>query len=122
MVSNASKYNSMTLIRFTLATGLFIALTFTACKQQTSAPACEGGVDATVVDLAGLDGCQYVFELSDGARLLPQMPADGTAGDPLSNFIFGAGKKVTITYEAVDGMTTCMAGKLVKINCLVEHP
>ncbi|MBT1689701.1 hypothetical protein [Dawidia soli] len=110
------------MIRIAVATLVVSAFTFTACKPKTSAPACEGGVDATVVDLAGLDGCQYVFELSDGARLLPQMPAEGTAGDPLSNFIFGAGKKVTITYEAVDGMTTCMAGKLVKINCLVEHP
>lgn len=112
----------MTPTRLTPAIGLFIALTFTACKQQTSVPACEGGVDATVVDLAGLDGCQYVFSLNDGTRLLPQMPAEGAVGDPLSNFIFGAGKKVTITYETVDGMTTCMAGKLVKINCLVEHP
>ncbi|MCD9015033.1 hypothetical protein [Parachryseolinea silvisoli] len=112
----------MTFIRTAVVILFVTALTFTACKQQTSAPACEGGVDATVVDLEGLDGCKYVFELSDGARLLPQIPAEGTTGDPLSNFIFGAGKKVTITYEAVDGMTTCMAGKLVKINCLVEHP
>jgi hypothetical protein len=111
----------MTTIRTAVATLFVASLTFTACKQQTSAPACEGGVEATVVDLQGLDGCQYVFELSDGVRLLPQLPAEGAAGDPLSGFVFEGGKKVTITYEAVEGMSICMAGKLVKINCLAEQ-
>jgi hypothetical protein len=112
----------MTMIRTAVATFFVATLSLTACKQPPSASACEGGVEATVVDLKGLDGCQYVFELSDGVRLLPQTPAEGATGDPLSNFVFEAGKKVIITYEAVDGMSICMAGKLVKINCLAEQP
>lgn len=85
-------------------------------------------MEATVVDLRGLDNCYFVFELADGTRLEPVILAYcGTpplskeiTENPLYNFEFENGKKVLISYEVVDGPSTCMAGQLVKITCLTD--
>lgn len=114
----------MTTIRYFAAAALGAALSLSACKHDTPASSSCTGVSATVKDLAGLDGCQFVFELADGSNLLPVLPSqDGTTGDPLSGFTFVDGKKVTIAYEEQkDMMSICMAGKMVKITCLEEQP
>jgi hypothetical protein len=87
---------------------------------------------ATLRNLTTLDGCGYVFELEDGTLLepvrrlycgTPPLPREVTE-DPLYNFIFEDGKKVTINYTAAEGVSTCMAGQLVKITCIqaaVKH-
>jgi len=90
---------------------------------------CDDGVVATVKDLTGLDGCGFVFELSDGSRLEPQMlffcgtpplPAEVTE-NPLYNFQWVEGKVVRIKYEEVSNdVSICMVGKVVKITCLEE--
>jgi hypothetical protein len=85
---------------------------------------------ATVKDLTGLDGCGFVFELSDGSKLepirqvircgTPPLPKEVTE-DPLYNFQFVDGKKVRIAYEEItEAASICMVGKVVKITCLKE--
>jgi hypothetical protein len=84
---------------------------------------------ATVVDLRGLDGCGFVFELEDGSRLepvitmwcgTPPVPEDQEE-DPLKNFEWVAGKKVFIKYEIMQGMASiCIVGETVKITCISE--
>jgi len=114
----------MTFPRLTATALIGAALTFAACKNDngTAASACTG-VPATVKDLAGLDGCQFVFELADGTRLQPVMPTNDDAANPLAKFTFTDGKKVTLGYEVqADMASICMAGKMVKVTCLEEQP
>jgi len=114
----------MTLPRLTATALMGAALMFAACKNDngTGSTACTG-VPATVKDLAGLDGCQFVFELADGTRLQPVMPTKEDTGNPLTNFTFTDGKKVTLGYEVqADMASICMAGKMVKVTCLEEQP
>ncbi|MFZ6014181.1 MAG: hypothetical protein ACOYXT_27815 [Bacteroidota bacterium] len=110
---------------------IFIVSLFTQCDNDAPSPQnqvqCE--TPATVKDLSGLDGCGFVFELSDGTRLeplriffcgTPPQPAEVT-DDPLYNFEFADGKKVLINFEYTDEYASiCMAGRTVKITCLTE--
>lgn len=99
-----------------------------ACNEEPITKNC--GTEATVRDLTDQYGCWYVFELSDGTRLMPvwdmgycgngPLPKEVTE-DPLYDFQFTDGKKVIIGYEArPDRVTDCMDGKPVKITCLEE--
>ena len=109
-----------------LFTGMIL---FTACENEVETNSCNPGTLATVKDLTGLDGCGFVFELSDGTRLEPQLllfcgtpplPKEVTE-NPLYNFQFVDGKKVRIGYEEIpDAASICMVGKIVKITCLEE--
>jgi hypothetical protein len=100
-----------------------------ACEEETTTNTCNPGTLATVKDLTGLDGCGFVFELTDGTRLepvrlfycgTPPLPKEVTE-DPLYNFELTDGKKVRINYvEANDVATICMAGKTVRITCIEE--
>ena len=109
-------------ILFVLCASMF------ACQEEPITKNC--GTPATVRDLTGLDGCGFVFELSDGTRLMPvwdvgycgtpPLPKEVTE-DPLYNFQFTDGNKVIIGYEARPNIATdCMGGKPVRITCLEE--
>lgn len=103
-----------------------LTLTLASCGDDDGI-ACE--TRATVKDLTGLDGCGFIFELEDGTRLEPQLPAGCGFGsmamaspdDALFNFEWRDGKVVMIDYELVpDGVSICMVGDIVKITCLTE--
>ncbi len=89
-------------------------------------------IPATIVDLSGLDGCGYVFELENGERLEPRIIFEcygpnggGDPGliDPLIDYEFVHGKKVLIEYTVIpNGVGTCQAGTAVRITCLTEGP
>ncbi len=106
-----------------------IILFFTACEKDNMIESKSCIIEATVRDLTGLDGCGFVFELKDGTRLepvrlffcgTPPLPKEVTE-DPLYNFQFADGKKVSIGYEETHQYASiCMAGKMVKITCLEE--
>ncbi|MEL6718807.1 MAG: hypothetical protein AAFO82_03620 [Bacteroidota bacterium] len=65
----------------------------------------------TVKDHTGLDGCKYLIELPNGKKLQPIEVVD--------NFKWQDGQKINFSYEEVpDAMTTCMAGKVVKVTCI----
>lgn len=89
------------------------------------------GTPATV-RLMNEGGCGYVFDLEDGTHLVaywewgwcgtPPLP-QGAMEDPLYNFEYVDGKKVSIAYEElVESMNSCQNGKIVKITCLEEWP
>ena len=64
-----------------------------------------------VKDHTGLDGCKYLIELKSGEKLQPIEVVD--------NFQWKDGQKISFSYEEVpDAMTTCMAGKVVKVTCI----
>jgi len=109
--------------------GIFILLASIFFRCDT-ANISDCTTPATVRNLAGLDGCGWVFELEDGTKLeaywqwgwcgTPPLPA-GATEDPLYNFEYVEGKKVLISYEDVtDVASTCMVGSVVKINCIEE--
>jgi hypothetical protein len=105
---------------------LFLSTLVISCKQDLDTPC---SAIAVVRDLTGLDGCGYLFELEDGTRLIPvvqfycgtpPIPKE-MKEDPLYNFDYVDGKKVSISYEQVHAQANiCMAGTMVKITCLSE--
>jgi hypothetical protein len=108
-----------------LAVSLLVA---TSCdEEQIDTSGCT--TSATVRDLTGLDGCGFVFELEDGSYLEPvRMMVCGTGPlpkevteDPLFDFEFVDGKKVTIGYEEImNRASICMVGKTVRVTCITE--
>jgi len=58
------------------------------------------------------------FFIAELLRFLKDPPAD-----PLHNFELIDGKKVLISYDVLENYaSTCMAGHVVKINCIQEVP
>jgi len=109
-----------------------LALIMLACTNEGYNPSvpCTQGVEATVRDLTGLDGCGFIFELEDGTRLEPQrimlfcgtppLPKEVTE-DPLYQFEWVDGKRVKIGYDVLtEGVSICMVGPMVKITCIEE--
>jgi hypothetical protein len=103
---------------------LFLVVVGASCdkKDNTVAPGCTQ--EATVKDLRSLDGCDYVFELNDGTRLIPEhrvyIQAPKQEDDPIYYFQMKDGEKVTISYRDTQLLGTCMAGKIVFITCITS--
>ncbi len=106
----------------------FIIMIMSSCTDEHIESDCQ--TPATVRNLSGLDGCGWVFELNDGAKLIPYWPwfcgtpplPKAMTEDPLYNFEFAEGKVVFINYELMPDMNSvCMAGPVVKITCLSER-
>ena len=76
---------------------------------------CKDAVPAKFKDMTGLDGCGMMVELSNGKRVeisnineLTIPPIDGV--------------KVWISYHELENMVSiCMAGEIVKIDCISER-
>lgn len=87
------------------------ALTFISCNKKSIPETTEQpkptAVFALVVDYSELDGCTYLLELSDGQKLQPVN---------LREDLQRKGLKLFITYKNHDGVSTCMAGKMVTIT------
>ncbi len=107
---------------------LFAILTFSSCKKEEGIQKTGCTTQATVLDLTGLDGCGFVFELEDGTRLVPlRLFYCGTpplskelTEDPLLDFVFITSKKVKIGYEVTESASVCMVGPVVRIACIEE--
>ena len=101
---------------------LLLVLIGASCdkKESNVAPACLQ--EATVNDLRSLDGCDFVFELTDGTRLIPErrvyIQAPNQQDDPMYYFQMKDEEKVTISYRDTQLLGTCMAGKIVFITCI----
>ncbi|MEQ8304245.1 MAG: hypothetical protein RIB47_12700 [Cyclobacteriaceae bacterium] len=96
------------------------------CDNNDNASDCTGKceVEATVVDMTGLDGCSIMFELADGTRIEPErrtyVTAPSIAEDPLYHFDLKVGQKVRISYEESLALSICMAGPIVFVTCISE--
>lgn len=88
---------------------LVLVLVLASCAQQH----CPYGVPAKMRNLAGLDGCGWVLELTDGSRLEP-------INLNTYNLNLVEGKKIYVTYEDFPGASICMVGKIVKITSVCE--
>ena len=122
---NIDFYFNLTLIICYILFGLLL---LTSCsfidsseKGKRSISSCD--LEATVKDLTGLDGCGKVLVLENGEKLIPLVHC---ATPPLSDgdeFILHKmedGMKVTFSYEEIERMNICMAGKTVRITCISE--
>lgn len=66
----------------------------------------------TVKDYTGLDGCKWMIEMSNGEKLQPI----SETGEALPFF---DGQLIKFSYKEVkDGMSICMAGKMVRLTCI----
>ncbi len=72
--------------------------------------------EAVVVDMTGLDGCGFMFELADGSLLEPMAAINPE--DALLGFTLQAGQRVKISWEDTLALSTCMAGPIVTITCI----
>ena len=101
---------------------LFLVLIAASCDKKDTgvAPGCSQ--EATVKDLRSLDGCDFVFELTDGTHLIPErrvyIQAPKQEDDPIYYFQMKDGEKVTISYRDTQLLGTCMAGKIVFVTCI----
>ncbi len=100
------KYLILTIITFSV----FVSCNTPSNGEKTNS-SCR--MEATVVDLKGLDGCGIMFQLKSGKKLLPNNLED-YEGE------FSAGKKVMISFEELkDYASICMAeDAIVQIECL----
>ena len=103
---------------------LFFLLIGANCDRKDNGvvPGCSQ--EATVKDLRSLDGCDFVFELKDGTRLIPErrvyIQAPKQEEDPIYYFQMNDGQKVTISYHDTQLLGACMAGKIVFITCITS--
>jgi hypothetical protein len=89
---------------------ILLGISITSCMKQ----ACPGGVKATMLDLAGLDGCGFVLELEDGSRLEPLN---------LNEYDFSPkdGLKLRVSYKEEPSGSFCMVGPSVRIECITQR-
>ncbi len=83
----------------------------TSCNKNY----CEGGVKAVFQDETGLDGCGMLIKLKNGKFLEPKNLADFDVNPP-------NGQKIWVSYHlAESGVSTCMVGDLVVVDCLTNR-
>lgn len=92
-------------------TGIVMLVLISCSKEESSE--CESGINGTMVDLNGLDGCGFVIELDGGERL-----------EPINWDTFEIeqedGKAVVFEYHEVEMASICMVGKTIEIDCITE--
>lgn len=109
----------MYIISRAIICALAILNLYSCCKRNitsspviTSAPDSTGQTDlklveATVIDYREVDGCSFLLEMNDGAKLQPEnLPSEFQINR----------MKVLIKYHLTDRMTVCMAGKTVYLD------
>lgn len=121
-----SKVKNLTMKKILIS--IAVATIFLGCEKNDvdpEEPKKECTIPATIVDLRGLDGCGYAFELANGERLEPlfilecPFPGYKASEDPLNGYEFVAGRKVLIEYTVMENaVTACQVGKAVRINCI----
>ena len=111
----------------TLLYSFVILLTLGSCENDPQPERCM--IEATVVDLTGLDGCGFVFQDDSGTRYEP-IPVffcgTGLSEDeikemnPMGGFVMEHGKRVSFSYEPIEVATICMAGIPARITCFSD--
>nr|WP_295868108.1 hypothetical protein [uncultured Chitinophaga sp.] len=85
---------------------------FAACK--TSPPVSSCRYAGVVKDLSGIDGCGLMIEMKGGVLLQP-------AEFAVPGFTLKAGQAVKFDFmELKDRASTCMSGRIVRIECIEE--
>jgi hypothetical protein len=97
--------------RILIALSCSILISFASCKKTDCG---NQAVAASFEDLNGLDGCKFVLELQNGARLEPVNLSDFSI-EPKD------GMKVWITYNSVPMGSICMVGETVELTCITKR-
>ena len=93
---------------------LFFAFFLSACddSNEMQDPIEEQLIDAEFRDFSAVDGCMWVIELEDGAKLEPINLSDFDVL-PLE------GKKIAISYvDRLDMSSICMVGTIIELQTL----
>lgn len=93
-----------------MLTSLCIMLTM-SCNNST--PKGIFSTKGVIKDFSGLDGCQWVIELSDNSRFIPVKWHN-------ENYLPQNNQKIRFSYRKEPVMNTCMAGETVEIISLTE--
>ena len=110
---------------------ILLSMGFSCENEEVLYAPCD--YTATVIDTGDLEGggpCGFVLQANDSTRYLPvwrwglycgtpPLPKEITE-DPLYNFKFYHGQKVTFSYDPFDGGTICMTGIPIVLTCLKE--
>jgi hypothetical protein len=92
---------------------ILIAGSCTTKEILTETP-CTNGVNATIVDMRGLDACTFALQLENGKKL-----------EPINLKAFDVeiidGQKVCITYHSVEMVSICMVGEIVELDSMTER-
>ena len=76
---------------------------------------CANGINATLKNLTGLDGCSWVLVLDNGKKLEP------TNLKKFDHIKLEDGKQVIVEYEPKPlAASICMVGTIVEIICISE--
>jgi len=101
--------------------------TYTICLEILTADSCTSqycdsilvGIQepcslfGTVLDYTGLDACGLIIQLDNGPILEPAVI--------VPDFILKAGQRVRLSYTELDDLASiCMAGRIVRIDCIEE--
>lgn len=93
---------------------LLFAFFLAACgdSNEMQEPIVEELIDAEFRDFSSLDGCMWVIEIEDGAKLEPINLSDFDVL-PLE------GKKILISYiERLDMASVCQVGTIIELETL----
>ena len=104
-----------------------IMLMVSACADDPVVLQEPCGTYAVVEDYSTLDGCGYLLKTVDGEYLYPvwplfcETPPVDTPSNPMDDFDYVHGKRVTIDFVYMDHYASiCMKGRSVVINCIQE--
>jgi len=106
--------------------GLILILTLSGagCEKKGNGvePTCSQ--EATVKDLRSLDGCDFVFELPNGTRLIPErrtyVQAPAKEDDAIYYFPLADGERVKFSYRDSQLSDACTAGEIVFVTCITS--
>jgi hypothetical protein len=99
---------------FACIAGMCLAVIAFSCNTAKQAGGSGCKYDGVVMDMRGLDGCGLMIVLNDSThtRLQPVEIAD-------TSFHLQPGQRVLVNYTELTGrMSTCMSGKIVRIDCI----
>ena len=83
-----------------------------SCKKESE---CENSHIAKLVNMTGLDGCSWMIELNNGAKLEPTNLNDFSIN-------LQENKKIWVVYHTAAQMASiCMHGEIVTIDCISER-
>lgn len=94
---------------------LFIISCTKSSKTSNEESKCETGEYATIMDMRGLDGCQFNIRLDKSGEMLEPTNLDSYPVFRINN------KRVKLHYKELPNMASiCMVGQVVEITCIKE--
>lgn len=100
-----------------IAIASIAGITLFSCNKNNNP--CDGALKGEWVDYTGLDGCGWIIEVENGARLEVSSVNSHQYIDSL--YAPYNGKKIWVTYDTLDGASICMVGIIPDILCIEDR-